>query len=281
MAASVPKIVKTTGAEETFDEHKLRGSLRRARASPDEIRRVMQHVRDNLHDRMTTRQIYRLAFTTLRTNQHRRRTEPAERATAARYSLQRAILELGPTGYPFERFLGELLRHDGFRVAVGASLPGRFVRHEIDVVAERRRERVLAECKFRADPAGKVDVQIAMYVSARAQDLRDAGRGWTSFWLVTNGRFTRDALLFGEGTGLTLLSWNHPEGGSLRERIDRAGLHPVTCLTGLRKAEKQALLRTGLVVVADLHDHPRELDRLRLSQNRLQNVRAEIDGLCS
>jgi hypothetical protein len=268
---SAVRIVKTTGEEEAFDERKLMGSLRRAGASGADQARVLQEIRRQLRPGIPSSRLYRIAFQILR---------QAPKATAARYSLQRAMLELGPSGYPFERFLGELLRHEGWRVRTGARLKGRFVSHEVDFDARRGERRILGECKFRLDANGKVDVKTALYVYGRAQDLRAVPGGYSQFWLVTNGRFTNDAQRFGGGMGLYLLSWNHPKGDSLRERIDRAGLHPITCLTGLHKREKQDLLRAGLVVVADLHEAPRNLERLRLSPNRLRQVRREVDALC-
>lgn len=269
--SSQPLIRKTTGELEPYDATKLRASLQRAGASEEDQRRVEAEVLAQLRPGMTTRRLYQIAFRALRR---------APRATAARYSLQRAILELGPSGYPFEQFLGELLRHEGWQAKVGVRLQGRHVEHEVDLDARRDGRRMLAECKFRLDPNGRVDVKTALYVYGRAQDLKGSGGGYSEFWLVTNGRFTSDALQFGEGMGLYMLGWSHPSGKSLRERIDRAGLHPVTCLTHLRKKEKQALLRAGTVVVADLFERPDHLDPLGLSANRLRQVRSEIEGLC-
>ena len=133
-AVAEPIVVKNTGEREAFDELKLRRSLRRAGAKKRDVERVVDVVRDNLTDGMTTRRLYQLAHRELR-----RKTAPV--ASAARYSLQRAILELGPSGYPFEMFVGELMRDEGYRVRVGVSMRGRYVNHEIDVVATRRRKR--------------------------------------------------------------------------------------------------------------------------------------------
>ena len=265
-------IRKTTGALEPFDPAKLRASLQRAGASEEDRDRVEVEVLRQLRSGMTTRRLYQIAFRALRR---------APRATAARYSLQRAILELGPSGYPFEQFLGELLRHEGWQAKVSVRLQGRHVEHEVDLDARRDGRRMLAECKFRIDANGRVDVKTALYVYGRAQDLKGSDGGYSAFWLVTNGRFTSDALRFGEGMGLYMLGWSHPEGTSLRERIDRAGLHPVTCLTHLRKKEKQQLLSEGVVIVADLFERPAKLDPLGLSANRLRQVRAEVEGLCA
>ncbi len=276
-APTALQILKTSGEQENFDERKLRSSLRRSGATAADQDRVLAEVRRHLVPGLSSKQLFRIAFQVLR---HATGRSKRTAGAAARYSLQHAILELGPSGFPFEQFLGELMRHEGWRVKVGARLRGRYVPHEVDIDAQRDDRRVLAECKFRLDPNGKVDVKTALYVYGRAIDLRSIPGGYDEFWLVTNGRFTDDARRFGEGMGLYMLGWNHPKGDSLRERIDRAGLHPVTCLTNLRKADKQVLLRAGIVVVADLHDYPRELERLGLTANRLRQVRSEVDALC-
>lgn len=269
MARSEPKLVKTTGLFEPFREHKLRRSLMRSGAARDQVEHIVDAVHDRLHDGMATNEVFRIAHRLLR---HERRD------TAARYSLQRAIQQLGPDGFPFERFVAELWHHDGFRTRTGVLLQGRFVRHEVDLVAVRGRERELGECKFKMQSDGKVDVKVALYVHSRADDL--AGIGYRRFWLITNGRFTSDALAYGHGVGLEMLSWDHPKGESLRERIDRAGLHPITVLSSLHKQEQGVLLRKGVVLCAALLEQPEVVDDLRLSRGRAQQLWREIEGLC-
>ena len=263
-----PKLVKTSGFLETFQERKLRASLARSGASRQEVEHAVDAVRKRLRDGMPTDEVFRIAHRALR---HDRR--PA----AARYSLQRAILQLGPSGFPFERFIAELWQHEGYRARLGVRLQGRFVRHEVDIDATRGKERVLAECKFRGQSDGKVDIKVALYVFARARDLIPTG--FRQFWLITNGRFTKDALAYGKGVGLRLLSWDYPKGDSLRERIDRAGLHPVTVLSSLQKAERQRLLRENIVLCTDLVRHPSVVDELGMSPHRARQLWQEVDGL--
>jgi hypothetical protein len=264
-----PNLLKTTGVLEPFREHKLRAGLQRSGASRDQIERVIAAVRERLREAMPTREIYGIAHGLLR---HERRD------VAARYSLQRAIQRLGPDGFPFEKYVAELWRHAGYRTLTGVVLPGRFVRHEVDLVAVRGRERILGECKFKVQREGKVDVKVPLYVQARAEDLGVAGSG--RFWLITNGRFTTDARTYGEGVGLRLLGWDHPRGDGLRERIDRARLHPVTVLSSLRPHEHDVLLRRGIVLCATLRQRPRLLEQLRLSPGRAAALWQEIEGLC-
>ncbi|MCA8963264.1 MAG: restriction endonuclease [Planctomycetes bacterium] len=269
MARGEPKLVKTTGELQPFREDKLRRSLARSGASRQQIDDVVEAVLARLRDGMATTEIYRIAHRLLR---HERRD------TAARYSLQRAIQRLGPDGFPFEEFLAELWRHEGFSTRTGVLMQGRFVRHEVDLVGTRGNEKRLGECKFKAQSDGKVDVKVALYVHARAADLK--ATGFRRFWLITNGRFTKDALAYGEGSGLMMLSWDHPKGDGLRDRVDRAGLHPVTALSSLHKQEQVNLLRKGVVLCQTLRARPGLVGELGLTPGRTEQLWREIEGLC-
>lgn len=268
MARGEPKLVKTTGQIEPFQEDKLRRSLSRSGVSRGQADGVVAAVKKRLRDGMATNEVFRIAHRELR---HEGREK------AARYSLQRAMQRLGPDGFPFESFIAELWRREGYRVKTGVLLNGRFVRHEVDLVGLRDKERRLGECKFRSQSDGKVDVKIALLVHARAADLK--GIGFRQFWLVTNGRFTKDALTYGEGVGLQMLSWDHPKGSSLRDRIDSAGLHPITVLSSLHAKEHAWLLRKGLVLCKHLKEQPEAVDALELSHGRAEQLWLEVEGL--
>lgn len=269
MTRGEPKLRKTTGQFEPFREQKLRHSLSRSGVGKDQVDDIVDAVRERLRDGMATTEVFRIAHRILRRE---------GRDSAARYSLQRAIQQLGPDGFPFESFIAALWRSDGFRARTGLRLQGRFVRHEVDVIAKRGDETRLAECKFKVQSDGKVDIKIALYVHARAADLKAVHGG--TFWLITNGRFTKDALSYGEGVGLRMLAWNHPKGNGLRERIDLSGLHPITALSSLQKKEQVALLREGVVLATALRDREGLVNELGMSANRTRELWREIEGLC-
>lgn len=86
-------IIKASGQKELFSDLKLRHSLEKAKTSPGVIAEIISHIRNKLKDGMKTSDIYRYAFSLL----HKR-----DRFTAGRYSLKRAIMELGPSGHPFK-----------------------------------------------------------------------------------------------------------------------------------------------------------------------------------
>src|SRR3989344_922725 len=159
-------VKKASGEVEPFSDAKLRNSLERAKVSREMIEEIVAHVRRELVSGSKTRDIYRHAFSLLRKR---------ERPAAARYSLKRAIMELGPTGHPFENLVGELLKLRGFSVKVASIVQGLCVSHEVDVVAEQGSRHIMVECKFHNEQGIKSDVKVALYVQARFEDIQKAG----------------------------------------------------------------------------------------------------------
>ena len=100
-----------------------------------------------------------------------------------------------------------------------------------------------------------------------------------SGWVATNTRFTRDALDYGKCAGLYLLSWNHPRGGSLKERIDHTGLYPITVSTLLTQREKQFLLNRDVVLCKELLRDQFLLDHLDVGEARKQKILSEMECL--
>src|SRR3989344_4295584 len=88
---------------------------------------------------MTTKEIYTHAFEIL----HRE-----EKPVALKYSLRHAIMELGPSGFPFEDFVAEIFRAKGFEAKTGQVVKGFCVEHEIDVVAWNEEKLIMVEAKL-------------------------------------------------------------------------------------------------------------------------------------
>ena len=127
---SHPLITKADGEQESFDPAKLERSLALAGASTTMRAKILAHIVHELRPNMMTEDIYRHAFEILR----REESIPV----AARYSIKRAVFALGPSGFPFEQFLAEILRAHGWKTQTGAALMGRCAPHEVDVYAEKR-----------------------------------------------------------------------------------------------------------------------------------------------
>lgn len=276
---SSPVITKASGEQVPFDIGKLVASLKRSGATEE----VAKHIADNLVPKLTpgisTRKLYRMAFGMLR-----KRSKPA----AARYRLKQAIMDLGPSGFPFERFVARLLERDGYHTQVGVVVQGRCVTHEVDVIADKYDRRYLVECKYR-NTRGKVsDVKVPLYIRSRFEDVEHTwrhepgGEKRTHLgWVVTNTRFTSDAMDYGTCAGLRMVGWDQPAKGSLKERIDRSGLYPLTCLSSITMAEKTRLLEQGLVLARDLAEQPDALEAALVKATRVKKVLEEVQGLCA
>ena len=99
-------------------------------------------------------------------------------------------------------------------------------------------------------------------------------------WVVTNTRFSVDALQYGNCIGLKLIGWDYPKVGSLKEQIDTLGLFPITCLTSISKSEKQILLDRKIVLCQELKDNRKLLEQIGIRSTRLDVVLQEVHQLC-
>lgn len=267
-------ITKEDGTEEYFNPEKLRTSLSRAGAPKNITEEIVTHVVGEITTGDSTQSIYRHAFSLLR-----KRARPV----AARYSMKRAVLGLGPSGYPFEKFLAEIFMALGYRAKTGTMLRGKCVEHEIDVIAERGGRRIGVEAKFHNDLGLKSDVKVSLYVKARFDDLRESTRRekFDEVWLVTNTKFTGQATAYGTCSGLTLVSWDYPRRGNLNDLIEEAGVHPITCLTTLSGREKLMLLTQGIVLCRDIVRGRGMLASIGISEVKINQVLTEARALCT
>lgn len=271
-------IEKFNGDIEEFDVEKLKTSLRRSKASENEIEEIAKNIKPILYDGIPSKEIYKKAFSMLKKQ---------NRTSASKYSLKRAILDLGPTGFPFERLIGALLKHNGYSTQVGVTLQGECVSHEVDVLAEKDGNAYAVECKFHADFRTTSNVKVPLYINSRFLDLQ---KRWndnpkrTSHlkqgWLVTNTRFTSDAIDYGKCVGLHLLSWDYPKNNGLKENVDKYFLYPITTLTTLRKREKDLIIEKKIILTKELYESPHLLDQIGLSPLRKKRVLEEIKKLC-
>jgi ATP cone domain/AF1548-like, C-terminal/Restriction endonuclease len=266
------RVKKASGEIEPFSTEKLERSLRMTGASPQLVQRVIDRVRKKAGHGVTSRKLHQMAFQLLRKE---------ARHLAARYSLKRAVMSLGPSGYPFEKFIGALLEKQGYQTEVGVVLNGACVTHEVDVVALKGKLRRLVECKYHNREGIKCDVKVPLYVYARSLDLKNnpPDQSIHEFWLVTNTKFTSDAIRYGKCVGLKLLSWDYPEGNSLKQQIEREEIHPITCLTSLKSREKKQLLEKNVVLCHEISKNPERLKEIGMKDPQINRVVKEVTQL--
>jgi len=270
-------IKKSSGKLEEFSFEKLKKSLKKSGALNKEINSIIETITPQLYNEITSKEIYRKAFLLLK---------KYNRIYASKYSLKRAIFDLGPTGYPFERLIGALLKQRGYKTEVSVVLQGECVSHEIDVLAEKNGNVYAIECKFHSNVNNASNVKVPLYINSRFIDVQ---KQWNSSektthlkqgWLVTNTRFTEDAINYGKCVGLTLLSWDYPKGNGISKNIDTFGLYPITTLTSLTKREKKLLIENNIILTQELVLASRKLKQLGFLTTKIKNIQTEAQKLC-
>lgn len=268
-------IRKESGELDPFSREKLEQSLVRSGADLEVAEQIADQIEKELVHGMSTQKIYKRAQAMLQKRSVR---------AAGHYRLKRAIMELGPSGYPFERFITEIFRAQGYSAETGIVLKGHCIQHEVDVLARKGKVSEMVECKFRNRQGDKIDAKTILYIFGRFIDLKegtaDKAAPIQTVWVATNTRFSVDAIDFARCRGMRLLGWDTPHNGSISQLADRYGLHPLTCLRGLRKSEKEMLMAAKYVLCKDILEDQEILDGIVPEKNRRNTVLKEVRSLC-
>ncbi|MDN3676236.1 restriction endonuclease [Flavobacterium paronense] len=272
------KIVKHSGSVVEFNRDKLKSSLLKSGASSLVVEDILKAIDHEIYEGITTKKIYKLAFGLLKKSSN---------SIAARYNLRDAIQMLGPTGFFFEKFISRLFVTEGYTTTTNFFLQGKCVSHEVDVLIKKNDFVEMIECKFHPRRETNSDVKVPMYILSRFNDLKDRSHPIftksdkiSNCWIVTNNRFTSDAMDFANCSGLKLMSWDYPPKFCLRKKIDEDQLYPITCLTTLTIAEKDKLMVSDIILAQEIIDKLEILEKIGLSPIRIKNVIKEASELC-
>ena len=272
------QIKKQSGEIVPFDKKSLHRSLMNSGADLENANQICDTITKELYNGISTKELYQKAFDLLK---------KSKSSVAARYSLKRALQDLGPEGFFFEKWVAKIFEVQGYDTMTSQTLTGKStVTHEIDVIISNKNEDLICECKFRNDIDAKISVTTPMYFLSRFNDLKD--NSFTFFnrpfkpqkgYMITNAFFTTDSIAFADCYGINLISWNYPEDKSIKRLTDFHGLYPVTCLTTLTKEEEQTLLSKNCILVRELIKNPVLLDHFKFSNDRKELILKEAGEL--
>ena len=261
-------VKKASGETESFSEDKVRSSLKRAGATPDTINKILSQLIGKLHNGITTKEIYRQVYALF--NQY-------QAGKGYRYSLKPALMQLGPSGYPFEKFIARLLDHLGYQTQVNVILTGKCIEHEIDIDALKDNDHFMIECKFHNHAGSKTRLKETLYTQARFEDLSD---NFNKAWLITNTKLTSNAIKYGKCKNMKFLAWRYPQKGSLEQLIEENNLHPLTCLSFLNRHDCQLLFQNDLVLCQDLvATDEKKLTSIGLNSAKIKQINQALGQL--
>ena len=254
-------VINSQGKKEPFSFKKVYRSARRAGASKELAFRIAREIEKEAHPGIKTRKIFKRVLQLLNRE---------DKPTGIRFNLKEAIRKLGPTGFPFEKYIGEIFKAEGYNVSFNLHLSGKCaVLHEIDFIASNQNKVYIGECKFHKNPGERVDLKVALMNYARFLDLKE-GKYCQQFsgfqfspLIVTNAKFTNQVIKYSQCVGQELLGWKYPRGRGLEKIIEDHKLYPITILPSFRKSFVEVFSSKKIMLVKDLLNYsPKELAKI-------------------
>lgn len=236
-------ITKANGHKVPFDPKKVEFTCIRAGVQPGVAKQISKQVQSMIHYGTTTKEIYRIVLHLL--------SKRGGAATRQRYRLKESIMRMGPAGFSFETYVGQILEHFGYKIkSIGAVFQGSCVKHEIDLALELLEKRWLVECKYHNMPGRYTGLKESLYTHARFLDLADKFDGEM---LVCNTKVSDDVITYATCIRQKILSWKYPVGAGLEKMIEDKKLYPITIL-GPTRAELDVFVKNKLMIAKDLLD---------------------------
>jgi len=263
-------VINLRGEKEPFSFKKVFQSARNVGASKETAFEIAKEIEKKIYPGISTSQIFDKIFELLLIKSPH---------SAIRFNLKRAMEKLGPTGYPFEKFIGKIFEAEGFKTETNLFIPGASkVKYEIDFLARKGRVMYIGECKFRHEKGGRVDLQVALANYARFLDIErgrffNSGLKYKSI-LVTNAKFTSEAIKYSNYVGVELLGWKYPQGKGLEKLIERNQLYPITILPSVTHSLAKILIEQKIVLVKDVFS--KKFKKIKIPRKQKIQREAEI-----
>jgi len=260
-------VINWAGEKEPFSWKKVFNSARRVGADERLAREIARTVEKEVYPGIRTREIFARVLQIL--NQ---KNPPL----ATIFNLKEALRRLGPTGFPFEKYIGRILEEEGFRVKLNQIVNGFCTHYEIDFLAEKEGVLYIGECKYHQIPGLKVDLTVALANYARFLDIKKGGKLGNQplkSVLVTNTKFSAQAIEYSECVGVSLLGWKYPSQRSLEKIIDEKRLYPITIFPEINNYLIRIFFKKGIILISDLlQAEEKELKKEGLSPGKIKNL---------
>jgi len=240
-------VLNLRGEKEPFSFSKVLKSAKNAGASKELAFQIAKQIEKEVFEGMKTSEIFERIYQLLSEKSF---------SSAIRLNLKKAIERLGPTGFPFEKFVGKILEKEGFQIKLNQEIPGFCTNYEIDFLAQKDNFLYIGECKFHHLPGGRIDLQVALANYARFLDIEkgrflNSGIKYKSL-LVTNTKFTSKAIQYSRCVGVELLGWKYPAKGGLESLIEKNELYPITILPSVSQNLAKFLIEQKIILAKDV-----------------------------
>ncbi len=243
---------KNNGEKEDFSFEKIYQSLQRVGVPRSLANSAVKEIKKKVYPGIKTKEIAHLISEYFKEK---------NLGYALKFNLKEGMKKLGPTGFPFEKYIGEIFAVKGFEVKLNQIIRGCCSNYEIDFTAKKGALFYIGECKFRKLFKGKVHLDVALANYARFLDIkkeierkRELKGLKVKSILVTNRKFTTKAINYSKCVGVDLLGWRYPSDKGLEFLIEEEKLYPITILPSLDRYTSRLFISRRITLIKDLLD---------------------------
>jgi len=271
-------VINARGEAEPFSFRKVFASARRAGASNKIATEIALKIRSEIAPGTKTSDIFRMVREMLAEHDY---------TSAVRFNLKEAIRRFGSSGFPFEKYIAGIYARMGYRVDLNKKIKGKCVAHEIDFIAKKEKEVIIGECKYRISPGDRVDVKNCLANYARLIDLQE-GNYLKNFQgmdiksvIITNAKFTNQAIKYSKCIGMDLIGWRYPTSGGLEEMIESQKLYPITILPSFKGILTNLLSMQDKILIQDIlkEDIKKLAEKSGIQESKLEPLISEAKNL--
>ncbi len=270
-------VTKFNGEKEPFSIKKIYRSAKRVGASEKLAKKIARIIEKEAYPGIKTSEIFKKV---------KRLLQQEVPKAALRFNLKEGIKKLGPTGFPFEKYIGAIFSKNDFKVKLNKHVSGFCCKkYEIDFLAEKDNFLYIGECKYRYLPEHKVHTVTALANYARFLDIKK-GHSFRKdiklkSLLITNAKFTTRAIKYSECVGVELLGWNYPRNKGLEYLIDSQKLYPITILPSLPRFLAEIFASKRMMLAQDISkiDIKEFARKTKISKKRLEILVKEAKSL--
>jgi len=251
MAINNLLVTKASGQKEKFKREKVFRTCLRSGVREDEAEKIVEEVEKRIYNGISTREILKLVLDKL---------EKVNFRSANVYNLKEAMMRLGLPGFIFEEFIARLLRNYDLKTEKPPFISGKCINHEIDIVAGEKNGMnitYMIECKYHNVVGIYCGIKETLYTWARFEDLNEGYklgkcRKFDVPWLITNTKFSDEAVCYAQCKKMRLLGWKYPEKTSLENLIEKKKFYPITILRHLDDETKNKLFENKIILCEDI-----------------------------
>ena len=267
-------VVKNNGETEPFLINKVYNSALRAGASFSLAKEISLEVEKEVYPGIKTFEIFKKVKEKLKNK---------DPQLSIKFNLKEGMKKLGPEGFLFEEFIKKVLSNY-LKVKDGRIISGRASKYELDFLAEDDKKIYAGECKYRNKSKCVIDINVCLKSFAILEDIKEnlifQNKEPASF-IVTNSKFTIEAVKYSNYKGISLLGWRYPEKRGLEKLIEEKKLYPATILPSLRGQLISIFEREGIILAKEvLNINIEEFSKqFKISKISLSKIKEEAEIL--